>query len=407
MNEVLSFATALYRERLGIAYAGYVLRDDMALLHLRPGRDDPYRIYDRMRRQGPLLPTRRGNWATTSHRLCDSVLRDRRFGVRPAGYTGTDMLDLSFLSMNPPDHTRLRRLAQPAFSPKQMAGYRPRIEKTVHALLDQVPATDRFDLISTLAAPLPIAVITDLLGIPDAEDFARYGAVIGGALDGIRSLSHAAQLRKADAELAALFEGLFALRRREPTDDILSRLAADEGDQIRPAELLPMCILLLVAGFETTVNLIGNAINALLEHPEQWAALRADPEAMAPRAVEETLRFDPPVQQTGRYALEPVELAGRPVHKGQYVVTLIGASGRDPQVHPDPDRFDITRRPAAEHLAFSTGIHYCLGQPLARLEATIALQALAQRIPHLRRAGRTRRRTSSTIRGPIQLPVRS
>jgi P450-derived glycosyltransferase activator len=407
MNEVLSFATALYRERLGTAYAGYLRRDPMALLRLRPGRDNPYRIYDRMRRQGPLLPTRLGNWSTTSHRLCDSVLRDRRFGVRPAGDTEPELFDLSFLGMNPPDHTRLRRLAQPAFSPKQMAGYRPRIEKTVHALLDRVPA-GRFDLVGGLAAPLPIAVITDLLGIPDAdaENFARYGTVIGSALDGIRSLSHAARLRTADAELATLFEGLFALRRREPADDIVSRLVAAEGDQIRPAELLAMCSLLVVAGFETTVNLIGNAVGALLDHPDQWAALRADPEAMAPRAVEEALRYDPPVQQTGRYAQEALDLAGHPVHKGQYVMLLIGASGRDPEVYPDPDRFDITRAPVTEHLAFSSGIHYCLGQPLARLEATIALQALAERMPRLRRAGRTRRRSSNTIRGPIHLPVR-
>jgi cytochrome P450 len=164
-------------------------------------------------------------------------------------------------------------------------------------------------------------------------------------------------------------------------------------------------VLLLVAGFETTVNLIGNAVNALLDHPQQWEALCADPATMAERAVEETLRYDPPVQRTGRFALEPLHIEGRTVRKGQFVVTLIGAANRDPQAYTDPDRFDIHRDHTTDHLAFSSGIHYCIGQPLARLEATIALRSLAERMPRLRRAGPTRRRNSNTIRGPIHLPV--
>jgi P450-derived glycosyltransferase activator len=413
LGQTLSFATNLYRQRLNTLWAGYALDDPMALLQLRPGRDNPYRIYERLRQSGPLTPTRLGNWVTTSHPICDLVLRDRRFGVRPAGTpigdTPTDEVDLSFLDLNPPDHTRLRRLAQPAFSPKQMAGYRPQIEATVSQLLDRAAETGSFDLVSALAAPLPIAVITNLLGIPeaDAENFSRYGTVIGGALDGVQSLSHAARLQKADAELSALFTDLFALRRREPADDIISRLVAAEGDQIQPAEMVPMCVLLLVAGFETTVNLIGNAVNALLDHPAQWDALCADPATMAPKAVEETLRFDPPVQRTGRFALQSLELAGKPIQEGQFVVTLIGGANRDPDVFRDPDRFDITRTHTADHLAFSSGIHYCVGRPLAQLEATIALQTLAERAPSLHRTGPTRRRNSNTIRGPLHLPVRT
>jgi P450-derived glycosyltransferase activator len=412
-RQAISFATGIYRQRAKVAYAGYVKQDPMALLMLRPGRDNPYAIYDQLREQGTLVPTRRGNWLSTSHRVCDSVLRDRRFGVRALANSkyreeGVDLSRTRVLRVDPPDHTRLRRVAQPAFSPKAVASYRGRIERTVGDLLDQATAAGTFDLISGFAAPLPIAVITDLLGIPDADaaDFARYGAGIGSALDGIRSVSHGKQLRASNAVLSPLLRNLLELRRREPQDDIVSLLVAAGGDQIKPGEILAMCFLLLVAGFETTVNLIGNAVLALLDHPEQWEALCADPAGMAPKAVEETLRFDPPVQRAMRVALEPLELEGKPVAKGQFTWALIGGANRDPETYDHPDRFDITRDNAmAEHLAFVSGIHYCLGSPLARLEATIALQTLAERMPRLSRAGAVRRRNSTTIRGPIRLPV--
>lgn len=412
LYQAISFASGIYRERAGVICHGYLRGDPMSRLRLRPGRDDPYAIYEQLRSRGTLVPTRLGNWASTSYRVCDAVLRDRRLGTRPADAeqpAEPDQADMSFLGMNPPDHTRLRRLAQPAFSPRAVATYSGRIERTVGTLLGTAAAAGEFDLVSSLAAPLPIAVITDLLGIPDADarDFARYGIAIGSALDGIKSLRHARQLMRNQAELDRMFGSLFALRRSEPRDDIVSAMVAAEGDQIQPGEMLPMCFLLLIAGFETTVNLIGNAVLALLSHREQWQALCQEPGRLAPRAVEETLRFDPPVQRTTRIALEPLELEGRPVTRNQEVNVLIGAANRDPEIYPRPGVFDIHREAGAEHLAFSGGIHYCLGQPLARLEATIALRLLAERMPGLSLAGAVQRRSAVVIRGPARLPVRA
>jgi cytochrome P450 len=412
LSPAITFAARLYRDQADIAWAGLIRRDPMARLQLRAGRADPYAIYDRLREGGRLTPTRLGhyNWVSTSHRVCDSVLRDRRFGVRPADEdqaAAENAPEMSFLGLNPPDHTRLRKLATPAFGPKAVAGYGGRIERITGDLLDAAAAAGQFDLVSAFAAPLPIAVITDLLGVgeSDSTDFARYGMLIASALDGIRSLRHAAQLQAASNELVQLFEHLFELRRCEPRDDIVSHLVAAEGKQITPAEMLSMCVVLLVAGFETTVNLISNAVLALLSHPEQWQALCADPEGLAPRVVEETLRWDPPVQRTERVALQPVELEGELLQRGEWVVTLIGAANRDPEVYERPGTFDIMRDGGPGHLAFSGGIHYCIGQSLARLEAGIALRMLAERMPGLARAGSVQRRNATTIRGPWRLPV--
>lgn len=402
LTHTIAFASQLYRDKTAVAYTGYVKRDPLALLSLRPGRANPYPLYEQLRARGTLTPTRQGNWATTSHRVCSSVLRDRRFGVAPP-----DGFETSFLGKNPPDHTRLRRVVTPAFSPKAVATYTPRIEQVAGKLLDEAATNGAFDMVSAFSAPLPIAVITALLGIPDsdAQTFTRYGVLIGGALDGIRSLSHAAQLQSASTELQQLFENLFALRREQPQDDVVSHIVAAEGGQVQPAEMLPICFLLLIAGFETTVNLISNGAIALLSHPEQWKALCADPEGLAQKAVEETLRYDPPVHLTDRYALEPIELEGQRIRTGQGVFTLLAAANRDPEVYVSPAVFDLSRENPAPHLAFSSGIHYCLGQPLATLEARIAIRLLAERLPGLRQAGPVKRRNATIIRGPLSLPV--
>jgi P450-derived glycosyltransferase activator len=402
VTQGLSFAFGLYRQRIDVLRAGYLQGDPLALLQLRPGRDDPYAIYSRLRAAGPIVRSRTGMWVTTTHRACKAVLSDRHFGVNPPGGH-----DFSLLEKNPPEHTRLRRLVQPAFGPKQVATHRPLIEHKIEKLLADAETAGRFDLMSAFAEPVPIAVISELLGVRDADvdEFSRHGAVIAGALDGVRSMTHAIRLRRAHAYLTALFERLFELRRREPADDVISRLVAAEGDQVQPAEMLPLATLLLVAGFETVVNLIGNAVSALLDHPEQWNALCTDPGRLAPQVVEETLRYDPPVQRTVRMVLETTEVEGVVLRSGEFVVPLIGAANRDPQAHPDPDFFDIFRVQTSDHLGFSSGVHYCIGKPLAVLEATAALQALAERMPGLRRAGEIRRRNSQILRGPVSLPV--
>ena len=402
------FAGSLYGDRLRVAVDG-ARGDAFSQLRGRPGRVDPYAVYERIREQGGWVTTRLGNLATVDHAACSTVLRSRRFGVRPEGHVPgpDDEVDLSFLDQNPPDHTRLRRLASRAFSPRRVADYRRRIEKVVDSLLDDLASGDEVDLVSSYAAPLPIAVITELLGIPDADTaaFTRYGAALGSALGGLRSLGHASEVVRADTELDALFASLFELRRVEPRDDLISDLVAVEGDQIRPEELRPMCGLLLIAGFETTVNLIGNAVHTLLDRPDEWERLVADP-GRAAAVCQETLRFEPPVHRTARVSFDETEVGGRRVAREQFVHVLLGGANRDPAAFARPDVFHPDRTDVAEHLAFSSGIHHCLGRPLAELEATVALSRLAERAPRLRRAGRMRLRPSTLIRGPLVLPVR-
>ena len=391
---------------------------DLLARFMQPGgRPDPYPLYERMRARGPVYRSRTGWRAVTGHALCAEVLRDPRFRVRDARGRAADLDPLapdaggplaeSFLEQDPPDHTRLRRLVAPAFRPRLIRGYRDRIEGIAHELLDRAGRRGSFDLIDDFAAPLPITVITDLLGIPDVDTarFARFGAVVGQSIGGVFSVQQAEELRAATDDMVALFVRLERERRGHPGDDVLSILAAARADeQLDLRELVATCGLLLIAGFETTVNLIGNAVVALARHPDQWTVLRDDP-TLAGAAVEETLRFDPSVQATVRVTHEPVELAGSTLAADTHVMVMLAAGNRDPEVYPEPHRFDITRSDPADHLAFAGGVHYCLGAPLARLEGEVALQVLAQRLPELRTAGPLRRRPGSAIRGYAAIPM--
>lgn len=400
---------------LALAVAG----DPVARLFQAPWRYDPYETYAAVRDRGPLVWSRSGTWVSGDFATCTAVLRDRRFGVRlasgqqPFDVTGgpvdahaeTNTLDLSLLGLDPPDHTRLRRLATPAFSARRVEAMRPTVEATTARLLDGLDLSRPTDLMDAFASPLPIAVISDLMSIPSEEQhrFAAWGRTLGASLDGVSSVRHLHRLLRAQSDLKELFDRLLAERRRDPGEDLLSRLVTVE-EETTAEEVVSLAQLLLLAGFETTTNLIGNALRALFAHPAQLDAVRGDPAGLAPGLVAETLRYDAPVQLTGRVAHKPVELAGRRVRRDQVVLVLLGAAGRDPARHARPDVFDVTREDA-ESLAFSGGAHYCVGAPLARLEGEVALRSLLERWPGLRAAGRPVPRSTTVIRGLQRLSV--
>ncbi|GAA3642258.1 cytochrome P450 [Microlunatus ginsengisoli] len=406
-REQLIFVRDFLRERAAIRVGAHLRRDPLARLHLEEGRRDPYPLYEDVRSRGPLVRSTIGAWTSVDHHVCNEILRSRSFGA-----TGEDAdhlagsPQLSFLEMNPPDHTRLRRFALPTFSPKSVAAFAPSIQQVVDDLLDKTVGDEPFDLVGSLAAPMPIGVITRLLGVgdADADEFAHYGATFGSALGGLQSIKHAGELMRAQQALRRIFENAFEARRRDPGDDVISRLVSTEGSSVRPEEMVPLCTLLLIAGFETTVNLISNTILALLTHPDAWRRVAADP-TLVEAAIEETLRWDPPVQRTARFALADATIAGHQVKKGEIVVTLLAGANRDPAVFAEPARFDLDRPNKSEHLAFSSGIHYCVGAPLARLEAIIAVRSLIARYPGLRVAGPVVRRQGSLIRGLTNFPV--
>lgn len=404
-----TFAKDLYIAKAQTFYAGRICREPLARVGLYPWHRDPYPLYDQVRARGPVSALRAsGYYTSATHRVCKAALKSRAMGTAGRESPGRDSgeFDLSLLEMNPPEHTRLRRVAAPAFTPRRMASYETGIEKTVQRLVEDAERQGTFDLQRTLSAPLPISVISDLLGVPDADSdtFTRYGTALGTALDGITSLRHAREALGAKYALEEMFARLIDERVGDPRDDMVSILAAEQGQAIRPEEMLPLCQLLLVAGFETTVNLIGNAVHQLMLHPDQWRLLTETP-ALAGQVVEETLRYDPPIQFTSRVALDDIEIEGHAFREGDWLVTCLAGANRDPDAFPNPNEFDITRTDNTDHLAFSSGIHYCIGSPLARLEAEVALRTLAERLPGLRLAGKVPIRKSTTVRGVVRLPL--
>ena len=379
---------------------------------------DPYPTYHRLRAEDPVHHSPLGFWVLTRYEDVVAALRDPRLIKEPiaafvAARFGAPMpaMGLSMLDRDPPDHTRLRGLVNKAFTPRVVEGLRPHIQKIVDGLLARVEGAGTMDLIEEFAYPLPVTVICQMLGVPveDRERFKQWGLDIARGLDAILLPPDSDVARRSVAARRALadyFRALIAERRAAPRGDMLSDLIAAEeaGDKLSEDELLATCILLLVAGHETTVNLIGNGTLALLRHPDQLRRLREDP-GLIGSAVEELLRYDGPVQRTARIPSADVTFDGRTIAKGEMVMPFIGAADRDPAQFPDPDRLDLTRTDN-RHIAFGWGIHFCLGAPLARVEGQIAIGTLVQRLPRLALAtDRPEYRQSLTLRGLTTLPV--
>ncbi|GLZ36467.1 cytochrome P450 [Actinokineospora sp. NBRC 105648] len=383
--------------------------DPYALLLRAP--QDPYPLYEQVRALGPLHQSGLGVWVTASHRLANKVLRDKRFGVRRAdGSKAPEFMpfDNSMLGLDPPGHTRLRKLTVPSLNPRRLDRWRPSADRYCHELIDRMLAgRAEVNYMSAFAQQLPLRVIGDLVGIPERHRraFFQLSRRMAYLLDGVASVEVARDVRAAIEEMTVMFTDIIAEHRADPREDLIGDLlpAVDDG-RLEMDELVPLCMFLPLAGTETTVNLIGNATRALLENPEQWALLKGDA-GLAPAVVQETLRHDTPVQQYRRIAHMDVELDGHVVTAGSELAICAGAANRDPEVYSEPGRFDITRKSGPETLSFSAGIHFCLGAALARLEAEIALAAVAERLPELRQVGPVRRRDSFIIRGMLQFPV--
>ncbi len=383
---------------------------------------DPYPQYRRLREHAPMLRGPLGYWVLSRYADIAAVLRDPRFGVgvdeaslmlamTQDGPGIATMVELSrwMLFRDPPDHTRLRGLVSKAFTPRALEAVRPRVVEIVKGLVDNIAGRGEADLITDLALPLPVTVISELLGLP-IEDHAQareWAEAIAQALDPVVTEEHATRADRAVAGLAAYIGGVVAQRRRDPGPDLLSRLieAEDGAGHLSEAELISTVSLLFGAGHETTRNLIGNGMLALLRNPGELLRLREDP-SLIRSAVEELLRYDSPVQLAGRGARADVVIGGERIAAGEPMMLLIGAANRDPAQFPDPDRLDIGRQDV-KMLSFGGGIHFCLGAMLARTEAQVAIGTLLARVAHIELATEDLAwRPHITLRGLSSLPVR-
>ena len=388
--------------------------DLLAELTTLVGREDPYPRYRRLRDISPVVRAPDGALVVTRYADCTTVVRDGRLGHIPThmlGFLGLGdwiehpalrQLFTSILTINPPDHTRLRRLVSGTFTARRVQSLEPAIEAMVEDLLDSFG--DEADFIDAFAFPLPVNVIGELLGVP-AADRAQFQTLVRDWTSVLDVITPQV-LEKADPAAAAIREYLAALaaeRRRKPAADLISALVAaeEQGDRLTEDELLTMAGLLFAAGFETTSNLLANGLVAALRNPEQIGFLAVDPAG----SVEELIRYDSPVQLLSRVVYEPVELGGVTVEAGERVVAYLGAGNRDPERFAEPEKLNLARADNAP-LSFGGGIHYCLGAPLARLEARIAFPALWKRFPDLALAGEPERRDSLSIRGYTRLPLR-
>jgi cytochrome P450 len=364
-------------------------------------REDPYPILHELRRRAPVHHDEKlHRWVVTRHDDVATILRDRKFLVDPRKSKPDAfhrMFDSeaydeepSMLFLDDPEHGRLRKLVSGAFTPRSVEKLRPRVRQLAHDLLDEMSESE-FDVMAALAAPLPAIAIAILLGVDEADQqqFKAWSEVSNEAFfNPFASAEERAPGLAASEALTRFFGDEIADRRARPRDDLIGRLCQVEeaGDRLREGEIISMCNLLLIAGNVTTTDLIGNGVKALMGHPDQLAALRSNPDQL-PNAVEEMLRYDSPVVNSARIAPFDFELGGVPIEKGDSITTVLGAANRDPDVYPEPDRFDVARSDT-HHQSFGGGTHICLGAHLARLEAREAISALLERFPRLEPAAR-------------------
>ena len=406
-----------FRERAAVGTRGQGIVGEVLAALARPeGRANPYPLYQRLRAIGPTATALDGTLVVTGYRECSMLLRDHRLHKTPerrlasSGYPqwqdrpALRLMFSSVMMLNPPAHTRLRRLVAASFTARRVAGLRPAVQRIVADACEQIAGDG--DFVTGFAVPLPVTVIGELLGIPAADrpmfaDLARdWSAVLEALSPQVVDRADAAATVIAD-----YLSDLAAQRREHPADDLISAMAtADGGDKLTADELVTMAALLLKAGCETTTGLLSNGLAALLAHPDQAARLRAEPLLAIP-AVEELLRYDSPVQVlSGRCAPDDLTIAGFDLSDGQRVLAMLGAANRDAAVFSDPDRLILDRAQQAP-LSFGGGIHYCLGAPLARLEAQVAFPALLARFPRLALAGEPVCREGAMVHGHASLPI--
>lgn len=392
---------------------------------------DPYRFYRQRREQGPLIRSSAVTWSVTGYEVMADILAHPgagrgNVGQAPQPGGGETTLDIVrrdnpalrilenwMLFKNPPEHTRLRKLVSREFTNRTVAELEPRMRAAVRQLIDTATGSrgkHSFDLVAEVAHPFPVAVISELLGIP-AADRDRFRAwtqdfALAVQVDFLDLSAHARQRLNRSADgLARYFRELVEIKRRDNSDDLVARLinAGEEENGLSEQEILANCVFLLFSGHETTTSLIANGVNALLENPEQYEALRSNPN-LIPNTVEECLRYDPSIQMVGRYAMDDIVAGEHRIPAGDHIYAFLGAAGRDPAANPDPDAFDVARS-GIKHLAFARGAHHCLGSNLARLEARVAFEEIVDRLPGLKPTGPGRRRKTWLMRSFEFLPV--
>ncbi|MFT5441042.1 MAG: cytochrome P450 [Myxococcota bacterium] len=386
-----------------------------------PQPEDPYTGFKELRETQPVNLTPEGGWRLTRYDDVRRLLRAPQAGMRLTNglLPGQDEEipggGLFMLLQDPPTHTRLRKLVKKAFTPRAIEAWRPKVETVTQRLLDKVAATGEMDLIDDLARPVPATLICELLGVPteDQDDFTQWTADATHGLLTIRGLGDDAigkRVEAASTSLIGYFNNLIEERRSNLGDDLLSVLisAEEEGDKLDPLELLSQSIGLLIAGFETTIGLIGNGLTTLIRHPDEMAKLRANPE-LAPSAVEECLRYSGPIVATIRVLHEDMEFGGFTIPTDAEIVAVLAAANRDPEVFEDPERFDITRftddKNAPAQLSFGGGAHFCLGAHLARIETEIAIRSLVERFDDLTLVNPTTQWGRSLFRVPGHVPI--